>query len=453
MITLPLSIMTNPLLRSRRLRSLTLGLAALTSFTVNAGNWPNWRGPANDGVAPEKDLPTRWSKNENVRWKTPLPDRGNSTPIVWEGRVFVTQAVENDNLRALLCFDRADGKLLWQSGVTYKEKERSHDANPPCSASPVTDGHRVIAWFGSAGLFCYDFAGKELWRRDLGKQDHTWGYASSPIIFQNLCILNFGPGERTFLVAVDKTTGATVWQRDVPPVQPKERTDGFAGKTNGVIGSWSTPLVVKSGSRSELVVSFPGQVRAFDPLTGKDLWSCDGLNPLIYTSAIYGEGLVVAMGGYSGSTVAVKPGGQGDVTATRRVWQKIKTKTGIGSGVIHNGHIYILNGAIAQCLDLKSGETVWEQRVQGAGADSESWSSVALAGDKLYVVNHSGETVVLRASPTFELIGVNSLENELSNSSVAISNGEIFVRTHKHLWCIGRAAGAHAAAPVTKKAS
>src|SRR6266480_1325126 len=141
---------------------LTASLSALTD------NWPQWRGPAGTGVSAEKNLPLHWGTNENVRWRAPLPERGNSTPIVWGPRVFLTQAAENR--RTVMCFNRADGKLLWQSGVTYAEKEATHESNPPCSASPVADGERVIASFASAGLFCYDFDGKELWRRDLGRR-------------------------------------------------------------------------------------------------------------------------------------------------------------------------------------------------------------------------------------------------------------------------------------------
>jgi outer membrane protein assembly factor BamB len=406
---------------------------------AHAGPWPAWHGPNGSGVSPEKDLPLRWSATENVRWKAPLPDRGNSSPIVWGSRVFITQAVENESRRTVVCLNRADGKLLWQSGAVYKEKDETHKDNPYCSASPVTDGERVIAWFGSAGVYCYDFAGKELWRRDLGKQSHEWGYAGSPVIYKNLCIVSFGPGERTFLTALDKTTGQIVWQVDVPLVRPTVRTDGFSGNVKGgYIGSWSTPIVVTANGRDELIMSFPEQLRAFDPLTGKELWVCNGLNPLIYTSPIYGNGVVVAMGGFLGTTIAVKPGGQGDVTATHRLWQTARTKNRLGSGVISGEYSYILNTeGIAECLELKSGKQVWEERLRGGGAKSESWSSMVLAGDRIYVLNQSGETFVLKASPKFEVLSVNPLDGELTNSTLAASDGELFIRTHKHLWCIG----------------
>ncbi|MSU21069.1 MAG: serine/threonine protein kinase [Pedosphaera sp.] len=421
----------------RRLASpLIAALALLVSVSALAGNWPAWRGPDGSGVTKETKLPIRWSATENVRWKLPLPGPGNSSPIVWENRVFIAQAVEAEGRHTVMCVDRTTGKQMWQSGPVHKEKEQSHDMNPQCSASPVTDGERVIAWFGSAGVYCYDFAGKEIWHRDLGKQSHEWGYGASPVLNGNLCILNFGPGERAFLIALDKTTGQTVWQVDVPQIAPKERTDGFAGKEKGAIGSWSTPIIVRANGRDELVMSYPDRVRGFDPSTGKELWHCDGLNPLVYTSPLYGEGLVVAMGGFYGSHLAVKPGGKGDVTASNRVWHQVKGKSGIGTGVINDGYIYNMYGSIVACSELKTGKIVWEERVQGSGANSDSWSSMVLSGDKIYFLNQSGDTVVLRASPKFEKIAINSLGGETANSSIAVSNGDIIIRTHKHLWCI-----------------
>lgn len=382
-------------------------------------------------------MPIRWNAKENIRWKAPLPDRGNSSPIVAKDRVFVAQAIEKEGRRTLMCFDRARGQLLWQSAVTYKEPEETHGDNPYCSASPVTDGERVIVWHGSAGVWCYDLNGKELWHRDLGRQKHDWGYAASPVLHNKLCFVHFGPGDRTFLIALNQKTGETVWKVDLPPMQPPQRTDGFAGRRDGYIGSWSTPILVQSDNRPELVLSIPEKVRAFDPRTGKTLWECGGLNPLIYTSPVYGGGIVVAMGGFLGTTIAVRPGGEGDVTATHRLWQSVRTKNRLGSGVIGGGHVFILNTeGIAECLDLSTGARVWEERLRGQGAKSESWSSMVLAGDKIYILNQSGETYVLHASPKFELISVNPLAGELTNSSMAVSHGELFIRTHKNLWCV-----------------
>ncbi|MDB6038912.1 MAG: hypothetical protein JWM99_2753, partial [Verrucomicrobiales bacterium] len=226
-------------------------IAFLSRVALIAGNWPEWRGPNGNGVSLEKNLPTAWSTNQNIVWKVTLPEAGNSTPVVWGNKVFLTQAIENR--RTIICLDRRSGKLLWQSGVVASEKEPTHETNPYCSGSPATDGQRVVASFGSAGVYCYDFDGKELWHRDLGKQSHMWGISSSPIIHGEICFLNFGPGERTFLIALNKKTGETIWQHDEP-----------GGKSDKYIGSWATPLTIKH-EREELIVPYPGRVASFDP--------------------------------------------------------------------------------------------------------------------------------------------------------------------------------------------
>src|SRR5581483_2548081 len=225
-------------MRLPRLAAVLLALStqySVLSTPARADNWPAWRGPTGQGHSAETDLPVKWSATENVKWKVPLPDEGNSTPVVWGDRVFVTQATGKTTWppkggggpataesRMLLCFRRSDGKELWRKEVTYKEPESTHPTNPFCSASPATDGERVIVSHGSAGVFCYDLGGRELWRRDLGKCEHIWGNAASPVIYKNLVILNFGPGPRTFLVALDKQTGREVWKVEEKGSKPQE---------------------------------------------------------------------------------------------------------------------------------------------------------------------------------------------------------------------------------------
>jgi outer membrane protein assembly factor BamB len=422
--------------RGRQLASLcSIGFMALfVTWNLSAANWPAWRGDGS-GVSTEKHAPVTWSKSENVRWRTALPDRGNSSPIVWEDKVFLTQA--EGTRRSVMAFERNGGKLLWQQGTDYTEKDPSHETNPHASATPVTDGERVIATFGSAGVHAFDLEGKKLWSRDLGKQTHIWGYGSSPVIHQDLCLLYFGPGPRSFLTALDKKSGKTVWQVDAPEWQPAERFDGFAGKSNGVVGTWSTPLIVKSGTRDEVVMTFANQMRGFDPKSGRELWKTDGLNPLLYTSPIAGEGFIVGMGGFFGSTVAVKMDGSGDLSA-QKVWSvKREKKHYLSSGVIKDKHIYIsATVGVAECRELATGKLLWEERLKTTGPKGETWGSMIGVGDKLYVVNQSGDTFVLRANPEkFEQLAVNSL-NEPCNTTPAISNGELFIRTDKALWCI-----------------
>ncbi len=425
---------------SSLLRSLLV--VGLFAGPVTAANWPTWRGPDGQGHSPESDLPTHWSPADHVRWKAPLPDIGNSSPIVWGDRVFLTQASDrvdwppvpnaggpaSARKRSLLCFDRGNGKLLWQRDTIYEAKESTHPSNPFCSASPVTDGERVVASFGSAGLVCYDFAGKELWRRDLGKFEHIWGNASSPIIYQDLVILWCGPGARQILLAVHKSDGTTAWEHAEP--------GGAYGSDHNWVGSWSTPIVAHVGDHDELILSVPEKVKGFDPLTGKELWSCAGLGKLVYTSpVISADGIVVAMSGFHGPDLAVRAGGRGDVTKTHRLWQHAqKIPQRIGSPVIVGGHAYILNDTgVAQCIELKTGQDLWNQRRVSNGS---TWGSIVAAGGRLYVTNRAGETFILAASPRYELIGKNTL-GETVLSSMAVADGDLFLRTYKHLWCIG----------------
>lgn len=419
----------------RVISPLALSVAVSLVFATNlfADNWPMWRGPLGTGVAKEKQLPTRWDSQTNVKWKTPLPERGNSTPVIWEKRVFLTQARASQRL--VVCLNRADGSVLWEKGTDYAGPEKFHPTNTPCAASPATDGEIIVANFGSAGIFAFDFEGRKLWQVDLGTVTHQWGYAASPVLDGERCYIHFGPGTNHMVVALEKRSGKKLWQVDVPIEHPSERTDGFAGK-QGEVGSWSTPILVQANQRSELVVSLPGRLAAFDPKSGAELWRCGGLNPLLYTSAMAGEGVVIGAGGYGGSTVAVRPGGVGDVTE-ERLWHKLRDKQRIGSGVIAKGHLFILNTpGTAQCISLKTGDTVWEQRLSGTGSRSESWSSMVLVNDLIYVNNQAGDVFILSAAPEFELIATNSISDGVMNASVAASDGEIFLRTEKNLWCI-----------------
>jgi outer membrane protein assembly factor BamB len=409
---------------------------------AHADNWPGWRGTTGQGYSAERALPLTWSATDNIRWKVPLPDAGNSTPVVWGERIFVTQASEKTawpppvaggpaaaRRRSLLCLRRADGQLLWQKDVIYDAKEATHPTNPFCSASPVTDGERVVVSFGSAGLFCYDFAGKELWKKGLGKLEHIWGNASSPILYRDLVILWCGPGKRQFLLAVNKTTGAEVWRHEEPG-----GASGL-GADKSWVGSWSTPLVAHVNGQDQLILSVPEKVKGFDPQTGKELWFCAGLGQLVYTSPLYADGIVVAMSGFHGPALAVKLGGTGDITKDR-LWHHTRSNPQrIGSGVIVGNHIYIMEETgVPHCFELKTGKEVWDAQVSKRPGGN-CWSSVVVAGDRLYVTGTGGETQVLAARPQYQLLATNRL-GEHTNASIAVSNGELFIRTDKHLWCV-----------------
>jgi len=454
---------------------LSLFLVITAVSPARADNWPGWRGPAGTGISTDKNLPVKWSAGENVRWRVSLPGPCNSSPIVWGDRVFVAQATDSGSRRTLMCFSRADGKLLWQAAVTYGEKEQTQPNNPYCSATPVTDGERVIASFGSAGLYCYDFAGKELWRRDLGKMNHMFGNASSPILYGDLCIVPFGPDEKARLIAVNKRTGQTAWEVEPPKVDPSEqkmpegpgpggpaapggpgmgpgpggpppggRGPGGPGGPGGPrggppSGTWSTPIVVTVDGHDELVMAFPYRLAAYDPKTGKQLWLSKGMGATIYNTPAWGENTLVGMssGMGRGNVIAVRPGGSGDVTESRRLWQMDIAKSRTGSGIIHEGYFYAVSDrGVADCTELKTGQTAWEQELKGSGK-SNSWSSLLLADGKIYVPNQSGDVFVFRAGPQFELLATNSV-GEPTNASLAASNGELFMRTDKSLWCFGK---------------
>jgi outer membrane protein assembly factor BamB len=430
----------------------------IATVPVLAGNWPAWRGPEGTGVAHDPDVPLHWSDKQNVRWRAPLPDRGNSTPVVWGDRVFVTQAIEKENRRTLMCFDRGNGRLLWQSGVTWTERDPTNGQNPFCSPSPVTDGQRVIAYFGSPGLYCYDFSGKELWHRDTGKVDSWQGSGSSPILYRDLCILNAGPGSHAALIAVDKQTGHEVWRVALPrmpggaaPGAPPPARKGFDGAMmsadpsgeGGFLGSWATPLIVRVDGRDQLMVVHPGRVVGYEPLTGKVIWTCTGLPEQAFASPVVGDGVLVAAGhrvaGGGTRVTAIKSGGAGDVTVTRRLWQTDLPKECVGSGVVAVGHVFLVTqfGSVI-CLDLTTGKKLWEKRLSGQGTLGGSWSSIVLLDDKLLIPNHSGEVFVLAAMPKFELLGINWAGEETTCASPAIADGELFLRTYQALWCFGK---------------
>jgi outer membrane protein assembly factor BamB len=397
-----------------------------------AADWPSWRGPTGQGHCDEKNLPLKWSAAENVKWKVALAHPGNSTPIVWGEDVFLTQANKGGTVRSLLCLSVADGSVRWQKDVAYAEKEKNWNEEWYANASPTTDGERIVVSFGSAGMYCYDRGGRELWKRDdLGKWEDDFGNGSSPILYGDLAILWCGPNRtkgRNVLLSVDKKTGKTVWERD----------ESF--------GSWSTPLVVNVNGKDQLILgqsrdvksapeSKRGFLKGYDPKSGDELWKCQGLSSFVYTSALYGNGVAVSMSGYGGSALAVKLGGSGDVTKDR-LWLHQTNNQRVGSGVIVGGHVYIVNeNATPHCYDLQTGEDLWKKapRIKGG----LTWGSIVHADGRLYLLMRNGETVVMAANPKHEVLAVNSLgAGEQTNSSVVISNGRIYLRTFKRLWCI-----------------
>jgi len=402
---------------------------------IHADDWPLFRGPAGNGSSSEKSAPTTWAPDKNVKWKAPLPHEGNGSPIVSNGRVFVAGPEDKEGKkRSLYCFDRKDGKQLWVKTIDYGKADRTHETNPHSPSTPAADGKKVVVWHGSAGLHCYDFEGKALWSKSLGEFDHMWGEGTSPVIHDGKVFLNSGPDKkRVFVGAYKLDTGDKIWEQEEP-----FKGNGDKNEDGQYMGSWCTPLVVKVDGKDQVICAMPTRLVAYAPEDGKLLWSCDGIRfnngDLSYSSPLVAGDIVVTVGGYGGPGMGVKLGGSGDVTSTNRVWRNKSSPQSIGSGIVVDGHVYMpWAGANAiDCIDPKTGKMVWRERQKAA-----FWGSIVMAGGRAYVTDQQGRTVVFKPNPEkFEGIAVNEL-GEKSNSTPAISDGQIFIRTFKNLYCIG----------------
>lgn len=402
---------------------------AIAAPLLAGADWPQWRGPLGTGHATERlEPPLEWSPNKNVAWKTPLPGPGNSTPIVVGDRVFVTCATEQGKSRLLLCLDRATGRELWRSETRLDDAELTHETNPACASSPVSDGRRVFVWHGSAGFFAYDLEGNELWRKDLGKFEHIWGYGSSPVVVDERVILSGGPGLRAFVIAMNANNGEELWR-----FEPKE---SIAAKVDEFRGGWSTPVAAEIDGRTQLLAALPNWLYSLDPATGQVIWKCGGLGDLVYASPLVGDGLVVAMSGYHGPSLAVRTeGATGDITATHRLWLregKPDNPQRVGSGVLVGDHVYIYNEpGVMWCLEARTGQTLWEQRLGGT-----SWCSACLVDGRIFVNTEAGDTFVLAPSPErCEVVARNPLD-ELMRASLAFAPRQIFARGYENLYCL-----------------
>ena len=293
----------------------------------------------------------------------------------------------------------------------------------------------MIAWHDTAGLYCYDLDGKELWSRNLGEFAHQWGFGSSPVIYKDRILLNCGPGKRIFVTAIDLASGKTLWEQE--EAQDSESTDNNAA--NKYKGSWATPVIVNIDGKDQAVVTLPTRVASYDPLSGDIIWSCDGIRgpkgDLAYSSPVIGEGVLVATGGFGGPSIAVKLGGKGDVTESHQLWRANSNPQSIGTGVMIGKHLFKPNAArpdALQCLDPETNEVVW-----GALPGESFWGSIVAADGRLYATNQKGTTYVFEPNPEkYVQLAENPL-GESSNSTPAISDGNIFIRTHRNLYCIG----------------
>lgn len=419
----------------------TVAIILVPALIASAGDWPAFRGGVRAeqrGRAEGAGYAREWSKDKNIAWRSPLPGPGNSSPVVAAGKVFITVASAKGKERHLLCLDRTNGKELWRRTVTYTRPEQTHGQNPQCSASPAVDDGRVVAWHGSAGVYCYDLDGKPLWKRDdLGAIHHIWGTGSSPIVWKGTVYLNYGPGENTRLIALDADDGTTVWETPEPG---GNSGDPKPGEAKAWVGSWSTPQIAEIGGRAQLICSLPTRVIAYDPYKGDILWYCTGLENLpkgnlVYTDPLIGDQFGVVLGGFSGPAIGFRLGGTGDVTETGRLWRNNRgNPQQIGSGVIIGDHLYDASagGSRFQCLEVATGKILWDTR----GPGKNNWGSLVLADGLLYVTDQAGTTHVVKPNPDkLEVLHSNPL-GEASNSTPAFSDGNIFLRTNAAVYCI-----------------
>ena len=412
---------------------LAMFFTGLITASILAADWPLFRGPDRDGKTSDTSAPLTWSADKNIKWKITLPSKGNSSPIVSAGKVFLSIAEDaKGTKRSLYCYDRNDGKTLWVKTVSYDKAEPTHAANPYCGSTPAADGQRIVVWHGSAGVFCYDYNGKQLWSHDLGTFHHIWGYAASPIFVGDSIILNCGPGNRSFVTALDKTTGRTLWETPEPG-----GADDRSPQSKNWLGSWATPQVVNIANKSQILVAQPGHVNAYDPTDGHILWTCAGTGDLAYMDVMLGNGVssgtAVAMAGYGGKAMGFKLGGSGDVTATHRLWQSTdKPPQRISNGIVVGPHLFTANEPHFACYEMATGKELWRFRPPS----QVFWAAITATPERLYVTSQNGPSYVFAPdAKEFKLLATNDL-GEGTNASIAISNGQIFLRTFTHLYCI-----------------
>ena len=392
----------------------------LTVQGEGARYWPGWRGPSAQGHVVGSGYPDTWSDTENVAWKVVVPGRGNSSPIVWGGRLFLTTARDEGQTLSILCYRRSDGTLLWETPVPHRGVERIHRKNSHASATPVTDGERVYASFGSQGLVAVDLDGKVVWQTRLGDLANYHGSAGSPILYRDTVILYQDHAGPSFVAAFDTETGETRWRTE------REASIG-----------WGTPIVVDAAGRHELIVSSEDEVNAYDPNTGAPLWTVRGNTFEVIPTPTVGHGLVFCSSGRAGPTLAIRPGGDGDVTDTHVVWQTVKGSPFIPSTIVVGDQLYMVNdmSSVVTSYEARTGKLVFQGRLGRPKKEGFSASPVAVDG-KVFFTNDSGETFVLRAGPELEILHVNRL-NAGVLATPALVDGRWYFRTDRELICVG----------------
>ena len=417
-----------------RLQTICVFFFTMAVGSVHAEDWRQFRGPGGQGITDEKGLPTEWSAEKNIAWKIKLPGAGASCPVTLGRRLFVTtysgygldtkEPGKMDDLRRhLLCLDRATGKTIWAKELDPVLPEHKYQGEGAyqgyAPSTPITDGKKLFVFFGKSGVFCFDLDGNQLWHTFVGKGINGWGSGASPMLYKDLLIINASV-ESGSMIALDKETGKEKWKA------PK------------IGSSWGTPVVVTTpDKRQELVLSVQGRVAGFDPETGKELWSAKGHGGYVCPSVVVHDGIVYAVGG-GGTSLAIKSGGRGDVTETHVLWRTNKGSNA-SSPIYHDGYLYWVSegGGVIHFQEAATGKATTQRLMPDAG---RIWASPILADGKLYFVSQFKGTYVIAAKPKFELIAHNVFADDKSrsNASIAVSDGQLFLRNDEYLYCIGK---------------
>lgn len=408
--------------------------ASLPPPMPDAAGWPNWRGPNASGISTVGCRAVRFSPEAGVRWRVDVPGRGSSSPVVWNDYVVLTTALPGDDppRLAVLCYRRTDGQLLWQTEVG-RAAGRTHAKNGYASATVATDGERVYSFFGSTGLFCHDLSGKQVWRAELGNLDHQWGTAASPVLCGDLVVQLCDAEADSYVAGFDRASGRRVWRTPRPSY-----------------GCWTTPVLIEAstprGPRKELVVNGTSSkeadgrmVIAYDPADGRELWRVRGTTELVTPTLLVGDGLVYSTSGRNGPILAIRPGGDGDVTETHVAWRRDRGGPYIPTGLYYRNRLFILSdaGGVA-CYDAASGDELWKGRLRGTFT-----ASLVAADDRIYAVDERGTVYVFAAADRFELLAQNDMQERVL-ATPAIAGGDLFLRTESRLYCI---VGAHTTEP------
>jgi len=390
--------------------------------TSHGDDWPQWRGPQRNGVSQDLGLVTTWSSTENIRWRVPIPGAGISNPIVWQDSVVVTASdgVDHSELH-VICFDRQSGEKRWHQTLWGTSPSLFYPQSGMASPSSVTDGERIFSFFGTGDVFCFDMDGGLYWQRALsweyGRFQNRFAASSSPLLFDGKLILQCDHYGDSYVVALDVKTGEDVWKSDRPDVWH----------------SWSSPILVAAGRQRELILAGSEELNAYAPGTGEKLWTIRGLAQECIPTPVFGQELLYAVSGPNGHHFAIQLGGRGDVTDTHVVWKHRKGTSFVPSAIIVADRYYLCDDkGFARCWSIPSGKLLWRKRFQG-----KFTASPVVADGKMFFVNEAGSTLVLDATTSeYVELARNDIGEEVL-SSPAIASGCFFLRTSKHLYCIG----------------